>query len=57
MKQRISLSGAATLLLLANGCAVNPVTSKKEMMLVLEDQELAMGQQSDPKTDLRKWPS
>ena len=54
MKQRISFRGAATLLLLANGCAVNPVTSKKEMMLVLEDQELAMGQQSDPRTNSRK---
>ena len=32
MKQRISLSGAATLLLLANGCAVNPVTCKKKVI-------------------------
>lgn len=57
MKQRIFLSGAAALLLLANGCAVNPVTGKKEVMLVSEGQELAMGQQSDPRTDSRKWPS
>ena len=57
MKQRISLSGGAVLLLLANGCAVNPVTGKKEVTLASEGQELAMGQQSDPKTDSRKWPS
>ena len=30
------------------GCAVNPVTGKKEVMLVSEGQELAMGAQSDP---------
>ena len=41
----------------AIGCAVNPVTGKKEVMLVSEGQELAMGQQSDPRTDSRKWPS
>lgn len=29
-------------------CSVNPVTGKKELMLVSEAQELAMGQQSDP---------
>ncbi len=29
-------------------CSVNPVTGKKEIMLVSEAQELAMGQQSDP---------
>ena len=57
MKQRISLSGAAALLLLANGCAVNPVTGKKEVMLISEGQELAKGRQYDPKTDSRKWPS
>ncbi|SDX40446.1 M48 family metalloprotease [Hymenobacter psychrophilus] len=34
--------------LLLSGCAVNPVTGKKEVMLVSEGQELAMGKQSDP---------
>ncbi|WP_190242701.1 M48 family metalloprotease [Hymenobacter lapidiphilus] len=34
--------------LLLTGCAVNPVTGKKEVMLVSEGQELAMGKQSDP---------
>ena len=40
------LSAAAGLLLSA--CATNPVTGKREVMLVSEGQELAMGQQSDP---------
>ncbi|SHI93670.1 Putative Zn-dependent protease [Hymenobacter daecheongensis DSM 21074] len=35
-------------LLLAASCSVNPVTGKKEVMLVSKGQELAMGQQSDP---------
>jgi len=34
--------------LIIQACAVNPVTGKKEIMLVSEAQELAMGQQSDP---------
>ena len=40
------LTVAAGLLLTA--CATNPVTGKKQIMLVSEGQELAMGQQSDP---------
>lgn len=31
-----------------HACAVNPVTGKREVMLVSEAQELAMGQQADP---------
>ena len=34
--------------LFLTGCAVNPVTGKKEVMLVSEGQELAMGKESDP---------
>ena len=30
------------------GCAVNPVTGQKELMLMSEQQEIALGQQSDP---------
>ncbi len=29
-------------------CAVNPVTGKRELMLISEDQEIALGMQSDP---------
>ncbi len=34
--------------LLLAGCATNPVTGKKEVMLVSEGQELAIGKESDP---------
>ncbi len=36
------------LFLLIHGCAVNPVTGKKELMLLSKSQEIAMGEQSDP---------
>ncbi|TGE23749.1 peptidase M48 [Hymenobacter aquaticus] len=45
MKNTLPLAAA---LLLTSACATNPVTGKKEVMLVSEGQELAMGQQSDP---------
>lgn len=38
----------AILAIVIYACSVNPVTGKKEIMLVSEAQELAMGQQSDP---------
>lgn len=34
--------------LLVDSCAKNPVTGKSELMLLSKDQEIAMGQQSDP---------
>src|SRR5688572_14173848 len=34
--------------LLFNTCAVNPVTGRKDLMLMSESQEIAMGKQSDP---------
>lgn len=36
------------LLLLTSACAVNPVTGKKQVILMSEAQELAMGTQADP---------
>ena len=39
----LALSGA----LLVASCAVNPVTGKKELMLVSEGQEIALGEQTD----------
>ncbi|MDH4196282.1 MAG: M48 family metalloprotease [Candidatus Aminicenantes bacterium] len=39
----LALGGA----LLAAACAVNPVTGKKELMLVSEGQEIALGEQTD----------
>ena len=35
-------------LLLLDSCAKNPVTGKSELMLMSKEQEIAMGQQSDP---------
>src|SRR5690349_10904350 len=35
-------------LLVASGCAVNPVSGKKELVLMSEAQEIAMGNESDP---------
>lgn len=35
-------------LVLWSSCAKNPVTGKKELMLMTEKQEIALGQQSDP---------
>ncbi len=35
-------------LLALAGCAVNPVTGKKEVMFMSEQQEIALGKQSDP---------
>ena len=48
MKTRLTLTVGAATLLLFSGCAVNPVTGKKEVILVSEGQEVAMGAQSDP---------
>ncbi|GAB3238169.1 M48 family metalloprotease [Hymenobacter seoulensis] len=48
MKNTLLLALGGTALVLAQGCATNPVTGKREVMLVSEGQELAMGQQSDP---------
>ena len=46
MKNLTPLLAAGALLL--TSCAVNPVTGKREVMLVSEGQEQAIGQQSDP---------
>ncbi len=37
-----------TLLWTISGCATNPVTGQRDFMLLSKDQEIAMGQQSDP---------
>ena len=41
---RLTLLSVALLL----GCAVNPVTGKKDFMLISEEAEIRMGQESDP---------
>lgn len=47
--KKISISVLITsVLLLFNSCSTNPVTGKKDVILMSEGQELAMGQQADP---------
>lgn len=48
MKRNPILAGTAAVLFLFNSCATNPVTGKKDVILVSEGQELSMGQQADP---------
>ncbi len=48
MKLLIKTSLIFILLHVAVSCAVNPVTGKKQLMLLSEDQEKALGLQSDP---------
>ena len=48
MKRNPILAGTAAIFLLFNSCATNPVTGKKDVILVSEGQELSMGQQADP---------
>ena len=48
MKKIFTAMSFLLLVLLFNGCAKNPVTGKRDFMLMSESQEIAMGQQSDP---------
>lgn len=48
MKQLIPLAGLVATIVLVNACARNPVTGKKEVVLMSESQELAMGREADP---------
>lgn len=47
MKSYILTCFAASILLM-DGCAVNPVTGKKQVVLMSEAQEIAMGKEADP---------
>lgn len=47
--KRLALNGSVFIILIWVGsCAKNPVTGRNELMLMSKDQEIAMGQQSDP---------
>ncbi|AKQ45054.1 peptidase M48 [Rufibacter radiotolerans] len=48
MKKYLSIPLVTAVLLLFNSCATNPVTGKKDINFVSEDQEVAMGVQADP---------
>ncbi len=44
----ILLTGFSILVIFLSGCARNPVTGKKQLVLMSEKQEIAMGQEADP---------
>lgn len=48
MKKYIIISCFTGMLFLSNSCAVNPVTGKKQVVLMSEAQEIAMGKEADP---------
>src|SRR5437867_2499876 len=48
MKKRILSTLMVSFALVFTGCARNPVTGKRQIVLVSESQEIAIGQQSDP---------
>ncbi|AYA37778.1 peptidase M48 [Hymenobacter oligotrophus] len=48
MKTRYATGLGAGLLLLLNGCSTNPVSGKREVSLVSEGQEVALGKEADP---------
>jgi predicted Zn-dependent protease len=48
MKKLILLSFTLFLSWTSSGCARNPVTGKRQIVLVSENQEIALGQESDP---------
>jgi predicted Zn-dependent protease len=40
--------GLVLILIIIGGCAINPVTGKKQFVLISESREIAMGKESDP---------
>jgi len=48
MKKQLILICLGASLLISNSCAVNPVTGKKQLVLMSESQEIAMGAATDP---------
>lgn len=48
MKKSVRSVSVILLFLLFHSCAKNPVTGKRDFMLLSEEQEIAMGKQSDP---------
>jgi predicted Zn-dependent protease len=48
MKKPFLVSCIAAIFLLFNSCARNPVTGKRQVVLMSEAQELAMGKEADP---------
>ncbi|MDX5419858.1 MAG: M48 family metalloprotease [Hymenobacteraceae bacterium] len=48
MKKKIITGFLASAMLMASSCSTNPVTGKKDVMLMSESQEIAIGKEADP---------
>ena len=48
MRRIFSYILITTVVLFSNSCSVNPVTGKKQVVFVSEEQEIAMGKEADP---------
>ena len=48
MKKLLIITCLSTLMVTFNNCATNPVTGKRQVVLMSEEQELAMGKEADP---------
>lgn len=48
MKKIILIGYLSASIFLINSCAINPVTGKKQVVLISEAQEIAMGKEADP---------
>jgi predicted Zn-dependent protease len=48
MKKYLIISSLTAVFFLYNSCATNPVTGKKQVVLMSEAQEIAMGKEADP---------
>lgn len=48
MKNLLLILSISASLLFVNACAINPVTGKKQIVLISEAQEIAMGKEADP---------
>jgi predicted Zn-dependent protease len=48
MKTKFIFTSLLASIFLINSCAINPVTGKKQLVLMSEEQEIAMGKDADP---------
>ncbi len=48
LKKTLIIAALLIIVVMINDCAVNPVTGKRQLMLMSETQEIALGQQYDP---------
>lgn len=48
MKTKFIFASLLASIFLINSCAINPVTGKKQLVLMSEEQEIAMGKDADP---------